>query len=224
MANINENKKYHFIYKTTNLLNGNFYIGMHSTINLNDGYLGSGTRLRRSIRKYGIQNFKCEIIEFLSDRKSLINREIELVNDDLLKEVKCLNLMCGGHGGFISKENQIYRSKCGGIAFKEKLSSDEEFRNKFSKEKSELMYKTNLSGKIKHDSFKGKIHSIETKDKMSENASHKTGEKNSQFGTIWINNGIENKKIKKDLFSEYPQWVLGRILIGNIGKNQYTKQ
>ena len=86
MANINKNKKYHFIYKTTNLINSNFYIGIHSTSNLNDGYLGSGKRLKYSIKKNGIKNFKCKILEFLPDRESLVNREIELVNVDLLKE------------------------------------------------------------------------------------------------------------------------------------------
>ena len=30
-------KQYHFIYKTTNLLSGKYYLGMHSTDNLQDG-------------------------------------------------------------------------------------------------------------------------------------------------------------------------------------------
>lgn len=44
----------------------------------------------------------------------------------------------------------------------------------------------------------GKTHTEETKVKMSEKAKiHSKGMKNSQFGTMWITNGIENKKIKK---------------------------
>lgn len=42
MSNKGEFKKYHFLYKTTNLLNSKVYYGMHSTNDLNDGYLGSG--------------------------------------------------------------------------------------------------------------------------------------------------------------------------------------
>jgi hypothetical protein len=34
-------KKYHFIYKTTCLITNKYYIGMHSTDDLEDGYVGS---------------------------------------------------------------------------------------------------------------------------------------------------------------------------------------
>jgi hypothetical protein len=36
------------------------------------------------------------------------------------------------------------------------------------------------------------------------------GSKNSQFGTMWITNGIENKKIKKDLDIIPEGWYKGR--------------
>jgi len=44
-------KKYHFIYKTTNLLNGKYYYGMHSTDNLEDGYVGINNKILVSILK-----------------------------------------------------------------------------------------------------------------------------------------------------------------------------
>jgi len=67
-------KKYHFIYKTTDTRNGNFYVGMHSTNDLNDGYVGSGDRLKKLIYKYGKDIFNIEILEFLPDRKSKIKK------------------------------------------------------------------------------------------------------------------------------------------------------
>jgi len=82
--------KYHYIYKTTNTLNGKFYVGMHSTNNLNDEYIGSGKRLWHSINKHGKENHKCEILEFLSDRQSLKTREAEIVNKELLENKKCM--------------------------------------------------------------------------------------------------------------------------------------
>lgn len=93
----------HFIYKTINLINNNYYIGMHSTNNLDDGYLGSGNRLINEIKKYGKENFKREILCFLSNRKELRLKEKEIVNADLIKDFKCLNLTEGGEGGAIKQ-------------------------------------------------------------------------------------------------------------------------
>jgi hypothetical protein len=40
---------------------------------------------------------------------------------------------------------------------------------------------------------------------------HQRGKKNSQFGTMWITNGQENKKIKKDVDIIPERWYKGRI-------------
>lgn len=72
------------------------------------------------------------------------------------------------------------------------------------------MIKNHSDGKYRYDTFKGKTHSDETKKLMSETKKgKKTGSENSQFGTCWITNEKENKKIKKgDLIPD--GWRLGR--------------
>lgn len=60
---------FHIIYKTTNLLDGKFYIGAHSTEILEDGYLGSGKYLKRAVLKYGRENFAREILFVYSDKE-----------------------------------------------------------------------------------------------------------------------------------------------------------
>jgi hypothetical protein len=209
MANLNELKKYHFIYKTTNLIKGEFYIGMHSTNNLNDDYLGSGKRLKRSINKYGKENFKLEVLEYYSDRSSLALRENELVNDSLLLDPKCINLRVGGTGGF-SHEQQIINSKKGNKRFIELMNNDE-WRNNQCKKQSigqkEFLSKNGMNGY-----WDGKKHSNETIMLMKKVHKGKNcGENNSQYNTRWITNGNENKKIKTN--DTIPiGWSFGRVL------------
>jgi len=84
------------IYKTTNLINGKFYIGK-DTRNLKC-YLGSGELLKRAIDKYGKENFKKEILEFCDNLFELDSRE-----KFWIKELKAIengyNLTEGGTGG-----------------------------------------------------------------------------------------------------------------------------
>jgi len=209
-------KKYHYIYKTTNLKNGRYYVGMHSTDNFEDGYMGSGKRFRRSLNKHGKENFKFEILEFLQNRESLIEREKELVNEGLLKDSLSMNLKKGGTGGFVNDEHRKKFFETSHDGFRKKLKEDEEFRNKISKIASDNFKKAWENGKVKHFDWTGKKHKKETKLKMSEKAKLRSGEKSSQFGTCWITNGIKNKKIKKEELNKYicNGWYSGRICEG----------
>jgi hypothetical protein len=92
--------KYYFTYKTTNLANGKCYIGVHSTKNLNDGYIGSGYKLQSAIKKYGRQNFKSEPIQFFNSMEDAYKHEAELVNEDWVKSKNNYNTTLGGLGGF----------------------------------------------------------------------------------------------------------------------------
>lgn len=81
------------IYKTTNLINGNFYIGQDSKNNAE--YLGSGFLLKKAIEKYGSENFLKEVVEQCNSKEELNSREIFWIS-----ELKPLyNIAKGGNGG-----------------------------------------------------------------------------------------------------------------------------
>lgn len=214
MANFQKDKKYHFTYKTTNLINKRYYLGMHSTNNLNDDYIGSGKRLWYEIRKYGKENFKIEILNYYNSREELINAEKVLITEGDLNSSNCLNLKLGGTGGF-NPEDIKKGNISGNIAFKEKLKNPE-YKKYFSKICKERNIKLINSG-YKNENFKynwkGRNHSEETKQKMSEIKKGKgKGKSNSQFNTMWITNGKENKKIKiTDKIPLY--WNKGRTMV-----------
>lgn len=94
-----DKRKFHYIYKITRF-DGKYYIGMHSTDDLEDGYFGSGQLLWKSIKKHGKDKHTKEILEFLPSRQELRIRERELVNEEILKDSLCMNLTKGGEGGW----------------------------------------------------------------------------------------------------------------------------
>jgi hypothetical protein len=212
-------KKYHYIYKTICNMTGKYYIGMHSTDDLDDGYLGSGKRLWNSINYYGKGNHRKEILEFLNNRTELKTREIEIVNEQLLSDVFCMNIALGGGGGFISEEHHLKMRK--GASVKNKVMmkefwSDPEKKKIRSENISKIILNLNddKKNRMKNGSiwWVGKKHSNESKLKMVESSKGRgLGMNNSQYGTCWITDGFVNKKIKKD--DIIPQgWVLGRKL------------
>lgn len=90
-------RDYHFLYKTTCLVTKKWYIGIHSTDKIEDGYLGSGRRLHLSVKKYGKENHIREILEFFKSREELCKKEVEVVTSSLLRDELCMNLIVGGN-------------------------------------------------------------------------------------------------------------------------------
>lgn len=191
-------RKYYYIYKTTNVINDKYYIGMHSTDNLNDNYIGSGKHLKYAIEKYGINNFKTEIIEWLPNRTKLKDREREIVTEELINDKKCMNLKQGGYGGLSSDEHAKKFHIAGGMTNLSLLQ--EGAKTHIKKLKTDPEYRKAYCKKLKgHKPWLGKKHEPETIEKMKESAIGKhVGEKNSQYGTHWITNGIKIKKLKNN--------------------------
>ena len=92
------------VYKTTNKVNGKFYIGKHTTTDINDGYLGSGTTIKRAIAKYGYQNFEREVLGVYDTEQEAYATEAEIVTKDLIESELCYNNRTGGDGGYLQSE------------------------------------------------------------------------------------------------------------------------
>lgn len=103
--------KYHYLYKITNKITGQYYYGVHSTKNINDNYMGSGTVVKKSIKLYGISAFSKEYIQFYNSVEEMLTAERELVNEDILKDPMCMNVLIGGGGlnfkGYFPAKNKI---------------------------------------------------------------------------------------------------------------------
>lgn len=211
-----EEKKYNYIYRIICLKNGRYYIGMHSTNNLEDGYFGGGKRIKNSVKKHGKENHKKEILEFLKNREELRSREIQIINEDLLDDPLCMNINLGGDGGWLKE----WQSK-GATNANNKNWKDPDYAEKMKSVSSKVMNnlwkdqeisKRLLEGASK--SFKGKTHTEETRRKIGEKSSKvQKAELNSQFGTCWIHNKEReiNKRIKKEEIEKYLQegWESG---------------
>ena len=90
-------KQYYYFYKITNMINNHYYYGIHSTNKLDDGYMGSGTRLHLAYEKYGIENFQKDILCFFDSWEELCDYERQIVNQELVDSAECYNLVLGGH-------------------------------------------------------------------------------------------------------------------------------
>lgn len=94
------------LYKITNTLTGEYYIGKHNGWTQN-GYWGSGERIRKQIKKYSKENFTYKILCY-GTQDYIYELEEKLVTVELISEdKKCLNLQGGGLGGkFLTEETR----------------------------------------------------------------------------------------------------------------------
>lgn len=86
--------RHHYLYRITNVVNGRYYIGRHSTNNLFDGYKGSGRDLWFEQMFYGPHNFKFELLKFCSAKKSLKYAEGRYLRH-FIDDPLCLNVLNG---------------------------------------------------------------------------------------------------------------------------------
>jgi hypothetical protein len=189
---------------------------MHSTDNLNDGYLGSGKVLGYSLNKHGRENHKLEILEMCGSRELLKAREKEIVNETLLADPLNINLKYGGEGGWDQSKNSnvvLSKAQLSDRAYKswETIRSRDKSLEAHVANSKKQGIKLNQwlttqeqQTQTKIRGFNGQKHSEATKQKIgAKNSQHQTGSKNSQFNTCWVSDGISPRKINKDELARY---------------------
>jgi len=117
MGKVRLNHKYFYIYKITNLITNKIYIGKRCSDKDPeiDSYFGSGRYLHNSIKKYGKENFKKDIIELCKNGEHLSEREIFWIASYDSTNVRIgYNLSKGGDGGvpMFGNLNPMYGKTC----------------------------------------------------------------------------------------------------------------
>lgn len=156
----------HLVYKITNKLNGKIYIGIHSTENVNDSYMGSGVNIKKSIARHGVENFTKEILFNFDNYDEMIAKEAELVTEEFVLRGDTYNAALGGYGAPYKMEHredaEEIRAK---ISAGTKAGMTEEARKKISEVQKNVV-------RTKEDNIR---RSETMKSYLKKNGSHRTG-------------------------------------------------
>lgn len=140
-----------WIYLTTNLVNNRMYIGKHKSDHYDPTYYGSGKILLQAIDKYGLENFKNEILYEANTLEELNEKEKYFISLYRKKYGNIMyNIANGGDGGdtysnkpekekedFAKLMKNINQERCSSDDFKEKISraNKERYSDKNEREK-----------------------------------------------------------------------------------------
>ncbi len=176
------------------------------------------------MKSIGIENFQKDILFEANSSEEMFDKERELVEIGS----HSYNLKEGGYGGWgytnktVSDDQKKRRSVLGRIRTDQILEekygknwrrflaeSSAKKRNQICRERCIGLF--NPATREKGRKLANSIESIEKRVKTYQMIHHQQGEKNSQYGTMWITDGIDNRKIKKE--EVIPEgWRRGRIV------------
>ena len=158
------------LYKITNKLTDEYYIGKHNGLDQKKSngqlYWGSGDRIRNQVKKYGANNFTYEIL-VISTPEYIYELEEKMVTLNLIEsDNKCLNLMGGGYGA---------------------KHTSEETKKKISLKN---------SGKIRSEEAKEKIRVARAKQVFTKEQRDKARKTISTL--VWMNDGEKSYRIRPE--------------------------
>ena len=203
---------YYYVYQITNLINNKIYVGKHKSPKppFENGYLGSGKQIIAAIKKYGIDNFKKEVLYYCNDAHEMAVKESEIVTEDFVKRTDTYNMHKGGNGGWDhwnGSDKHREKSSLGGQ--KSASRSNNPFKDpEFQK----TVEWTRAPDRMRMLGQKANTPEVNEKRKNTfKKIKHQAGNANSQFGRIWISN-ILTKEVKRITISDtIPEgWVRGK--------------
>jgi group I intron endonuclease len=165
-----------YFYKITNTLNNKYYYGSGSK-SLGNNYFGSSFLLKRAIEKYGIENFKFEVLKHFETRNEAFEFEDRFLKIFRISEdPNSYNLKDAGMGGdtwsYSSEESKVKRKLKLSQSLKGKERSEEHCKKISNSKKGRTLQKTDKMSLCKHGNKNGMFGQGE---KIS-------GEKNGQYG------------------------------------------
>lgn len=173
------------------------YIGRHVTTKLEDGYLGSGKRLKRAIAEFGKENFKRDVLFIYDNPEEMFAKEIELVNDEFRNREDTYNWAIGSNSwGMLGIKLEPRSPE---YIEKQRIAHKGKKRKPLSAE-----HKAKISEKLKGRPSPniGKTASDETKQKMSESQTGRTHSPDTIKKLVDLNTGENNPMFGKTASDE----------------------
>lgn len=216
---------YHFIYKTTHI-SGKYYVGRHSTKNIDDGYFGSGKWVRSIKDK---SQLKKEILKFCT--KDELLKEEEKIISQHIGNYNCMNYnnsSVGFSSGKFNPSNDPIRKKKMSENFsgENNPSKREDVRKKISQsQKGKKRSNWSMSDEGKKNISNGrkgikyseegrkKISDVRKKDFLSGKREHMPSFKNQKHSkeTIKLMKEKANKRPKYECVYCFKQMDLGNL-------------
>lgn len=195
---------FYTVYKTTNLVNGKIYVGLHVTKDLNDDYLGSGKQIQAAVKKYGKDSFKREYIKICETPEEMYNLEAQIVNEEFVKRTDTYNMKTGGTGSWyhINANPEKYREARSKLRKQRNKAGDNPFFDPEWQKKNNSMNNPEI---VKDLGRRANTPEAIAKKKATwQKTGRGKAEKNSQFGTCWITHSkLGNKKINKNDLNKF---------------------
>jgi hypothetical protein len=180
--------------------------------------MGSGKLLKSAIKKYGIENFRKEILEFFNNEEDMIVREQDIVTKNFVMSESNYNIMPGGKFGSLDRNGLSFKGKTHTSESKEKIRIAK-IGKKRSAETCEKISKNNFS---KTDPIKQKEHAVragsysksaEHRKKISESIKKMQTDINPNLGKI--RNKVECPRCgKQGAMNTMSRWHFNNCSVG----------